>query len=274
LSADGTESLPEGMAAMIGSAQSTPRMNASMHHEIPHSSRNHGVKHVSAAPEMEIITAAQAGSTAAFDELQRLYSSRLFSVILRITKNREDAEDALQDTFMRAYVALGCFERRSSVYSWLTRIAINSALMILRRRRSRPEALPISPLEEGDGYPPLEIRDTAPNPEQLFALRQQNNFLLHAIGKLEPSLRGAIEIQLAGECSMKDIADSLNISVAAVKARLYRARVRLAKGISLHTRAKQRMPPNLTGKREPIGFQNRQQPCTTCGHSGFAIAIS
>jgi RNA polymerase sigma-70 factor, ECF subfamily len=183
--------------------------------------------------DLEIVAAAQAGSTTAFDELQKLYSSRLFKTILRITKNREDAEDALQDTFLRAYVALRGFEARSSVYSWLTRIAINSALMILRRRRSRREALFIASFEEEDDLFPLEIKDPASNPEQLCDLLQRSEHLLHAIRKLEPQVRALIEIRLAGEYSMKEMANILNISTSAVKARLYRARAHLVKRASI-----------------------------------------
>ena len=128
----------------------TSRVCTAIKHETQ-SSRNQTVVQGIAAPELEIMTAPGTGSTMAFDELQKEYSSRLFKTILRITKNWEDAEDALQDTFLRAYLALHGFEGRSSVYSWLTRIAINSALMVLRRRRSRPEALLICSFEEGDG---------------------------------------------------------------------------------------------------------------------------
>jgi RNA polymerase sigma-70 factor, ECF subfamily len=249
---------------MTYSVQSTKfRIGAVVNREI-HSSRNQSVKRALVAREMEIMTAAQAGSTTAFDELQTLYSSRLFRTILRITKNREDAEDALQDTFLRAYLALHRFEARSSVYSWLTRIAINSALMILRRRRSRPEALLSSPVEEGDDYLPLEIKDSASNPEQLCDLRQRSKRLLHAIGKLDPRLRTPIEFQLAREYSLKQIADTLNISVAAVKARLYRARANLAKQILMHSRAKKHLPLCLAAGDVRAGAPIQEMRRVTC----------
>jgi RNA polymerase sigma-70 factor, ECF subfamily len=202
------------------------------------SSFNHSTTEAHVGRELEIIAAAQAGSTTAFDEIQRLYASRLFKTIFRITRNREDAEDALQDTFLSAYMGLRGFESRSSVYSWLTRIAVNSALMILRKRRSRPEAPFICSFEEGDGHLPLDIKDSASNPEDLCDLSQRRKHLSDAIRKLEPGLRGPIEIQLAGDYSLKDIASALNISVAAVKARLYRARTRLATRVSMNSRAK------------------------------------
>lgn len=181
--------------------------------------------------DLELVAAAQAGLSSAFDELQRRYSRRLFLTIMRVTRNREDAEDALQDTFLRAFLALSQFECRSSVYSWLTRIAINSALMILRKRRTRREADPTYPLEGQDGYSQLDIEDTTLNPEQICELRQRCNRVINAIQNLRPQLRAPIEIQLSDERSMKEIAKELNISLAAVKARLHRARTRLARRI-------------------------------------------
>lgn len=188
--------------------------------------------------DIELIVAAQTGSAAAFDELHRQYSPRLFRTILRMTRNREDAEDALQETFLHAYLALHKFEGRSSVYCWLTRIAINTALMVIRRRRCRPEAACAAIPDDADGYTPLEIKDTAYNPEQLCDLRQRSELLVQAVQRLEPALRGAIEIQLTGDHSLKEMAEIMDISVAAVKARLFRARARLSRRFSAHSQAK------------------------------------
>jgi RNA polymerase sigma-70 factor (ECF subfamily) len=177
--------------------------------------------------DQKLVREAQAGSPAAFAQLQSIYSRQLYNTVVAITKNREDAEDALQDTFLRAYMALRHFEGRSSVYSWLTRIAINSALMILRKRRSRPEICFDSLCWEEGGKPPLEIRDSALNPEQHCDQGQRSRGLLRAIERLEPRLRAPVQILLTHECSMKEIARALDISVAAVKSRLHRARGRL-----------------------------------------------
>lgn len=179
--------------------------------------------------DLETIAAVQAGTMTAFDELHRRYSRRLYTTIMRVTRNREDAEDALQDTFLRAFQALHQFECRSSVYSWLTRIAINSALMILRKRRSRREGDLMAPLEGCEGFAQIEIEDTTPNPEQLCEVRQRCHRLIRAIERLQPHLRTPIERQLTKEHSMKEIAMELNVTVATVKARLHRARVRLVK---------------------------------------------
>ena len=177
--------------------------------------------------DRQLVSEAQAGSSESFAQLQCLYQHKLYKTILGITKNREDAEDALQDTFLRAYVALRHFEGRSSVYSWLTRIAINSALMILRRRRVRAEVFFESPSNERDGAYPLEVKDTALNPEQMWAQQQRWTHVSYAIERLDPKLKAPLQVLLTRECSMNEIAQTLDITVAAVKARLHRARHRL-----------------------------------------------
>ena len=202
--------------------------------------------------DKQLVTEAQAGSTAAFAELQGIYWRQLYSTVIGITRNREDAEDALQDTFLRAYVALREFEGRSSVYSWLTRIAINSALMILRKRRTRAEVFTDSPFEEGEGYYP-EVRDSAPNPEQICDLRQRSTQLSRAIQKLEPKLRAPIQILLMHECSMKEIAQTLDLTVAAVKTRLHRARGRLTTArVSRHSTAGAHLRSGLNREAFPV----------------------
>ena len=242
----------------------TSRIGAAINHETE-SSRNESVIQSLSAREVRATAVPRPGSTMAFDELQKVFSSRLFKTILRITKNWEDAEDALQDTFLRAYLALDGFEGRSSVYSWLTRIAINSALMVLRRRRSRPEALVICSFEEGDGDFPLELKDSSSDPEQLYDLRQRKDHVLRAIRNLESPLRAPIEAQLAGGYSVKEVADTLNISVAAVKATLYRARVRLLERASVHPKARKRMPTGVVGTGTRANLKNREQQWTSCG---------
>ena len=186
------------------------------------------LKHQRALRDRRLVSEAQAGSPAAFAQIHSLYRAQLFNTAYAITKNREDAEDVIQDTFMRAHLALARFEGRSSVYSWLTRIAINSALMSLRKRRARPELLFEPAFETRDDSLPFEIKDTALNPEQLCDQRQRSDALLRAIKRLEPNLRTPIQIRMRHGSSLQEIGDALGISVAAVKTRLHRARARLA----------------------------------------------
>jgi RNA polymerase sigma-70 factor (ECF subfamily) len=182
---------------------------------------------LAAQRDEQLVSAAKAGSDDAFAELQNLYAQRLYCTIVRITKNHEDAEDALQDTFLRMYLALRRFEGRSSFYSWATRIAINSALMVLRKRRARPEVSFDLPLDGTDNPPHLEIKDSSPNPEQIYDEREQWDRMWRSIQNLQPKLQETIQIQMASGCSIKEIARTFGISVASAKSRLYRARVRL-----------------------------------------------
>jgi RNA polymerase sigma-70 factor (ECF subfamily) len=145
-----------------------------------------------------------------------------------MTKNREDAEDALQDTFLRAYIALHTFQERSSFYTWVTKIAINSALMILRRRRARAEVSFDSPSETEEATSGFEFRDTGPSPEHICVHRQSYACMRRSIWNLQPRLRQVIEMRMMGNYSIREIAHALQISEAAVKSRLSRARARLA----------------------------------------------
>ena len=179
------------------------------------------------APD-EIVVAAQAGSSAAFEELHSIYSRRLYQTIFSITRNPHDAEEALQDTFLRAYRSIKTFEGKSKVYSWLTRIAINSALMVLRKRRVRSEvSFELQP-EDGGETIALDVKDSAPNPEELCILHQRQHRTLRAIHRLSPHLRVPIRMQLARGWSIGEISRALNISETAVKSRLYRARLQLS----------------------------------------------
>jgi RNA polymerase sigma-70 factor, ECF subfamily len=175
----------------------------------------------------QLVAAARSGSAAAFAELMELHAQRVYRKLLLMTKNREDAEDALQDTFLRAYRGLHAFEERASFYTWVTTIAINSALMILRRRRIRSEVSFDRPSGTEEGFPDFEFEDAGPTPEHICVHRQRYLRTLGSIGKLQPRLRQVIEMQMRENCSVREIAQALQISEAAVKSRLHRARMRL-----------------------------------------------
>ena len=177
--------------------------------------------------EDQLIAAVQAGAPGAFAELHATYAPRLYKKILSITRNTEDAEDALQETFLRVHLGLHTFEGRSSISSWMTRIAINSTLMILRRRRSRPEMLFDPNPDPREDTTCFEIKDPSPNPEQICDLRQQTDVLLKAINALKLPMQAAVLMQMMLGSSMKEIARALNESEATVKSRLHRARSRL-----------------------------------------------
>jgi RNA polymerase sigma-70 factor (ECF subfamily) len=179
-------------------------------------------------PLDDIVLAAQAGSAAAFAELYSTYSRRLFQTILSITRNPHDAEEALQETFLRAYLAIKTFEGKSQIYTWLTRIAVNTALMVLRKQRVRPEVLFDPQPDDRCETITFEVRDSAPNPEELCVRHQCQLKTLRAIRRLRPHLREPIRMRMAHGWSIKEISRALNVSEAAVKSRLYRARQQLS----------------------------------------------
>lgn len=183
--------------------------------------------YTASSKDQDLVFAARSGCRQAFNELWDLYSRRVYRTLLGITNNPQDAEDALQDAFLRAFLALEGFEGRANFYTWLTRIAINSALGILRKRRCRPEtALEANSQREDEG-PYGEFRDLAPDPEQVYAVQEEREKLMRAILRLPPELRKATQARITENCSVKEVACRLNISEAAAKSRLYRARVML-----------------------------------------------
>ena len=184
--------------------------------------------------DLELVAASRLGSKEAFEELQGRYSRRLYRRIHSITRNHEDAEDALQETFLRAYLALDTFEGRSQFASWLTRIAINSALMVLRKRRRLAEVSFELPSESGEPAVTIDVRDTALNPEQLCELRQRSYSALSAISKLNLNLRTPMTTWVEQDCRMKEVARTLDLSLATVKARLYRARKQLTRSMAFN----------------------------------------
>ena len=181
--------------------------------------------------DFALVMAMRAGSPTAFAELQRLYAPRLYRKILSITKNHEDAEDVLQETLMRAYLAVDTFEGRSKLLSWLTRIAINTSLMTLRKPHIRREASLDSLSYSEDEVPQFQVKDPNPNPEECCLQGEARLRLARALAALKPSLRTVVEIQMNGDCSMKEMAKSLRLSIPTVKARLHRVRRRLAERV-------------------------------------------
>ncbi len=145
----------------------------------------------------------------------------------RITRNRQDAEDALQDSLLRAFSHLNNFQERSSFSTWLTRIAINSALMILRKRRNCSE-FSIDGTDDPSGKcERWEIQSLAEDPERSYVRREREALLREAILRLPPRCREVVELWQAREYSAREIAQALRISVPAVKSRLSRARLTL-----------------------------------------------
>ena len=179
--------------------------------------------------EKSLVEAAKGGHSTAFGTLCGRYGQQLLRAAHRITRNREDSEDAVQDALLRAFVHLGDFDGRSSFSTWLTRIAINSALMILRKKRTSLETATVGADDFGMDGPVYEVADRAPNPERQYAQSEEQKILKKAIRSLRPSLREVVEVQQLQERSMRETARAMCISVAAAKGRLFHAKVALRK---------------------------------------------
>jgi RNA polymerase sigma-70 factor, ECF subfamily len=177
---------------------------------------------------VELVASAKVGSTAAFTELYRMYSSSIFRRILSITGNREDAEDALQESFLKAFTCIGQFQGTAQFYTWLMRIAINSSLMVLRKKRIRREG-PFTIASESDcGSTEFEVPDTQPSPEQRCDQVQRYRSVLRSIERLPPKLKIVAELRLLSDLSASEAGQTLGLSESVIKTRLFRARKRLA----------------------------------------------
>lgn len=203
----------------------------------------------------ELLEAARSGEASAFEKLCAPTKARIYQTLHRITKNHEDAEDALQESFLSAYMNLHRFDGRSSFSTWLTRIGINAALMTLRKKRTHRE-LPIDgPGEDGEKSAYFEAPDRAPNPEERFARQEREVLVREAVKSLRPTIRKALELGQMQEKSMRETAQVLGISVAAAKARLFHARAALRKSQQLKAMRKKWFP-GRTGRFDAMGKMN------------------
>jgi RNA polymerase sigma-70 factor, ECF subfamily len=173
-----------------------------------------------------LVAAAKKGDTAAFEELVNRYENKIFRLTSNITGNHEDAEDAMQEAFLKAYAHLNNFQGDSRFYTWLVRIAANEALMRLRKRRPGQVSID-EPIESDGDLIPREIEDWKPNPEREYAEAEIQKILADVIEKLEPDYRIVLVLRDLEELSTLETAEALGISETAVKSRLLRARLKL-----------------------------------------------
>lgn len=185
--------------------------------------------------EQELVAAAKRGDEGAFETLFNHHQRRIYVLAFRYTRIREDAEDIVQQTFQKAFVHLQKFEGKSPLSTWLTRIAINQALMLLRSRRGQHE-VPIDDSSCHEATPALELVDTSPDPEASYLQTEKTQSLSAAMRQLRPGMRKAIELRGLGELSNRDTAAHMGVSIGTVKARVFHARRKLAKALRLHMR--------------------------------------
>jgi RNA polymerase sigma-70 factor, ECF subfamily len=182
--------------------------------------------------ELALVRAAKAGDDSAFEELVRRYDRNVFRIAQHITQNREDAEDVVQDAFLKAYQNLGQFQGQSKFYTWLVRIAVNEALMRLRRRRPERMVSLDEDVKTEDDSVPREVADWSPNPEQQYSQAELKDILTRTIQGLPPSFRTVFVLRDVEGLSTEEAAEALDLSIPAVKSRLLRARLQLRERLS------------------------------------------
>jgi len=176
--------------------------------------------------ELTLVTAAQAGDLSAFEQLMRRYEPKIFRLAQQVTGSEADAEDVLQETFLKAFSKLDQFQHNARFYTWLVRIALNESFMKLRKRRNNVVSLD-QEIDTGEDTIPRDVADWHPDPEQQYARSELQEILSRAIASLSLPYRTVFQLRDVEGLSTEETADVLQISVPAVKSRLLRARLQL-----------------------------------------------
>jgi RNA polymerase sigma-70 factor (ECF subfamily) len=177
--------------------------------------------------ESQLVAQSREGDTSAFNELVRRYERKIFRLAQHITQNREDAEDVLQETFLKAYEHLDQFKGDAKFYTWIVRIAVNQALMKLRRRKTDKSVSIDETIDTGEDTVTREIAAWDEDPEQRFSREELGGILDTAVDSLEPLYRSVFVLRDIEELSTEETAEALGLSIPAVKSRLLRARLQL-----------------------------------------------
>lgn len=217
-----TQKSRKGLIRALGSS-----LSATNPHRLP--------SKIAGDDEHLLVAAAKAGDGAAFEELVNRYERKIFRLTMNITGNREDAEDAMQDAFLKSYAHLKDFQGDSRFYTWLVRIAANEALMRLRKRRPNQFSLDES-IEGDEDLMPRELEEWRPSPEQRYAQTEMQGILSSVIEQLEPDFRIVFVLRDVEELSTEETASALGISIPAVKSRLLRGRLKLRQKLNRYFR--------------------------------------
>jgi len=177
--------------------------------------------------DLALVHACNSGDAAAFEELVKRYDSKLFRIAQHITHNREDAQDAVQDAFLKVFRKLNQFRENSQFSTWLIRITVNESLMKLRKQRSDREVSINEDFQSEDHTAAFELADWAPNPEELYKAFELRNILRGELQELRPGLRVVFVLRDIEGLSTEETADVLELTDVAVKTRLSRARLQL-----------------------------------------------
>jgi RNA polymerase sigma-70 factor (ECF subfamily) len=189
-------------------------------------------------PDVLLVSQARGGDVQAFEKLVNQYDRKIFRIAQHITQNREDAEDVVQDSFLKAYQKLDQFQGNSKFYTWLVRIAVNEALMRLRKRRSGRTVSIDEDVQTDEGSMPRDLAEWRPNPEALYGQSELADILRKTIQGLPPGFRVVFVLRDVDGLSTEETAETLGLSIPAVKSRLLRARLQLRERLSRYFRKK------------------------------------
>lgn len=181
--------------------------------------------------DLGLVAAAKSGDTKAFGELVKRYERKIFAVANRITKSREDAEDVVQDCFLKAFLHLDTFQGKSQFSTWLTRIAMNESLMLLRRKRRVLEIFPAGTDDDMRSASEVFV-DLKPSCEESYLRKERKDLLNGAVNRLGAKCRQTILLQSVEERSVEDVAKILGISTSATKSRLFHGYEKLRRTIN------------------------------------------
>jgi RNA polymerase sigma-70 factor, ECF subfamily len=221
----------------------------------------------SSDPETDevLVSAAKNGNQRAFEVLVERHQQRMIAFARRYTRVREDAEDVVQQTFQKAFIHLNKFQGRSSFSTWLTRIAINEALMLMRRSHVLREIPVDDSNDHGIAASAMEMLDASPDPEARYLQRERAQILSETLGNLRPGLRLAIELRELAELSTEETARIMGVSVAAVKTRLFHARKKLQGKLSRYLKSNPTHGENSTGLGDTTGHIPQHRLCNASG---------
>jgi RNA polymerase sigma-70 factor (ECF subfamily) len=194
-------------------------------------------------PDVALVARVREGDIAAYDTLVHKYERQIFRIAQHITQNREDAEDVMQDAFLKAYEKLDQFQGNSKFYTWLVRIAVNESLMRLRKRRTGKMVSIDEDVETEEGSVPRDLADWAPNPEQNYTKAELAEILRKTIQGLPPGFRVVFVLRDVDGLSTEETAETLGLSIPAVKSRLLRARLQLRERLTRYFRRKNAPAP-------------------------------
>ena len=183
-------------------------------------------------PDVLLVEQAKGGDVKAFEKLVRQYDRQVFRIANHITQNREDAEDVVQDAFLKAYQKLDQFQGNSKFYTWLVRIAVNESLMRLRKRRTGKMVSIDEDVQTDEGSMPRDLADWSPDPESLYGQSEMGEILRKTIQGLPQGFRVVFVLRDVAGLSTEETAETLGLSVPAVKSRLLRARLQLRERLS------------------------------------------